>query len=533
MSPYERRLQEAISDSDRLKMLDKTQLLDSPSEEAFDRITNLATRLIGAPISLVSLVADDRQFFKSTNGLPEPLADLRTTPLSHSFCQHVVATSEAVVADDTRTHELVNEVQSIQDFGILSYLGIPLKTSCNQTLGTLCVLDYEPRPWESKEVHTLQDLASIAMTEVALRLELQEQVALQAVIKESENRYRSVVEGIHDVVFKLDASGRVAFVNPAWKTVLGYELNQTIGRHINEFLPRDEIYGQPVEALRAHAASQTAYTTHFISKTGAMRWLEMRIKQQGEYTLTGVITDVTDSYRVEAEHEARIEAERHLRLKDALLSNMSHEVRTPLTAIMSCSALLQEEVEPDQKEFVDMIHQGGERLLSTLDTMLLFAQAQSGNITLNTSTFDLAQEIERIVHVFGPQHIRVTLDVPKSVMITSDQSLIETILRRIIGNAFKYTKKGEITIRLKASTEECVIEVIDTGIGIPAGYMPNLFTPFEQAYTGNTRSHEGSGLGLALAKVLIDLLHGKITAESEENEGSHFLISLPQSIMVA
>ena len=130
----------ALLDPARLDQLFRLQLLDSPPEEPFDRLTRLAARALGAPIALVSLVDDRRQFFKSSFGLPEPWASRRETPLSHSFCQHVVASASPLRIEDAREHPLVRDNPAIAELSVIAYLGVPLKTPEGRTLGSFCVM---------------------------------------------------------------------------------------------------------------------------------------------------------------------------------------------------------------------------------------------------------------------------------------------------------------------------------------------------------------------------------------------------------
>lgn len=161
-----------IQDKSRLAIMHRLELLDSPMEEAFDRLTRLASKIIGAPVSLVSLVDSDRQFFKSALGLPEPWASKRETPLSHSFCQHVVATNQPMVITDARQHPLVHDNLAIPDLDVIAYLGIPLTTQSGAGLGSFCVIDNHPRTWTPEEIEIMHDLAHSVMTEVELRAEL-------------------------------------------------------------------------------------------------------------------------------------------------------------------------------------------------------------------------------------------------------------------------------------------------------------------------------------------------------------------------
>ena len=170
-----------VQDPARLTALHATALLDSPAEPAFDRLTSLATTVLDVPVALVSLVDEDRQFFKSCIGLPEPWASLRETPLSHSFCQHVVAEQQPLIIEDARIHPLVRDNLAIDELDVVAYMGIPLITPEGHALGSLCVIDTQPRHWTETEVTILRELAESVMTEIALRRQTQAaEEALQA-----------------------------------------------------------------------------------------------------------------------------------------------------------------------------------------------------------------------------------------------------------------------------------------------------------------------------------------------------------------
>jgi len=185
----------ALSDATRLAALRRYALLDTPAEQGFDRLTRLASRLVGAPISLISLVDEDRQFFKSQCGLPEPWASMRQTPLSHSFCQHVVIGREPLVIEDARHHPLVHDNLAIRDLGVVAYLGVPLTSSGGHHLGTLCVIDTKPREWLPEELELLLELSGSVITEIELRVALREIEREQA---EREAVFARVTEQARD-----------------------------------------------------------------------------------------------------------------------------------------------------------------------------------------------------------------------------------------------------------------------------------------------------------------------------------------------
>lgn len=157
-------------DAPHLESLRLSGLLDTPPEQVFDRFTALASKIIGAPVALISLVDEDRQFFKSQIGLPDPWAIERETPLSHSFCQHVVATQDALIVEDAREHDLVRTNKAIRDLGVIAYAGIPLSAPGGQTIGSFCAIDTRPRKWTDTEIEILTSLAQAVSTEIHLRM---------------------------------------------------------------------------------------------------------------------------------------------------------------------------------------------------------------------------------------------------------------------------------------------------------------------------------------------------------------------------
>jgi signal transduction histidine kinase len=157
-----------VFDPVRLQILQQSALLDSPPEEAFDRLTRLASRLLKVPISLVSLVDKDRQFFKSAIGLPDDLNADRQTPLSHSFCRHVVDSGQPLIVTDARVHPALKD-NPIIPVGVVAYAGFPLVTGDGVVLGSFCAIDSAPREWSEDQLEILRDLTASVITEIQLR----------------------------------------------------------------------------------------------------------------------------------------------------------------------------------------------------------------------------------------------------------------------------------------------------------------------------------------------------------------------------
>lgn len=161
-----------VKDPARLAALRAVAMLDTPTEEPFDRLSGLAARFVNAPVALVTLVDADRVFLKSCIGLPEPWCTQRETPLSHSFCPYNRIPGEPLVIEDARTHPLVRDSPAIREMQAIAYLGIPLVNSDGHVLGSFCVIDVRPRRWQQDEIAVIKHLAAAVMTEIQLRLEI-------------------------------------------------------------------------------------------------------------------------------------------------------------------------------------------------------------------------------------------------------------------------------------------------------------------------------------------------------------------------
>lgn len=164
-------LKRTLVNIERMRILRDLALIDGPKETIYDRFTQVASDIIDAPVSLVSMVAANYQFFKSQVGLPDPWASDRRTPLSHSFCQHVVHRNEPLVIKDAREHELVKDNKAIPDLNVIGYLGIPLTFRDHKPLGSFCVIDSEPREWEQVEIDIMEELADLLTLEFDIRAE--------------------------------------------------------------------------------------------------------------------------------------------------------------------------------------------------------------------------------------------------------------------------------------------------------------------------------------------------------------------------
>lgn len=216
----------AILDPDRLAAVRATGLLGALPDAALDRLTRLAARVLRAPVAVVSLVDSDRQFLAGCTGLGEPRATVRETPLSHSFCQHVVAERAPLVVADARTHPLVADNPSTVELGVAAYAGVPLVTRDGQVIGSFCVVDRVPRGWSDDDLATLDDLARTAMAEIELRRASDALASHGAALAARETELTDLLDHTGDLVCATDAEGRITYVNAAWREAFGYTVQE-------------------------------------------------------------------------------------------------------------------------------------------------------------------------------------------------------------------------------------------------------------------------------------------------------------------
>ncbi|MFC7541297.1 GAF domain-containing protein [Siccirubricoccus deserti] len=228
----------------RLGTLSATGLLDSPAEEAFDRFTRLARAVLDAPLALVSLVDDRRQFFKSAQGLPEPWASCRETPLSHSFCKLVVVNREPLVVSDARTDPRVRDNGAVADLGVIAYLGVPLLLN-TEVLGSFCVVDTKPREWMPREVSMVRDLAAAVEAEIALRAATERATRLAQAADQERREKITLLDSIGDGVYGVDAEGRCTFVNRAALEMLDYACDCVLGHDMHALIHHTRPDGSP------------------------------------------------------------------------------------------------------------------------------------------------------------------------------------------------------------------------------------------------------------------------------------------------
>ncbi|MEO8801282.1 MAG: PAS domain S-box protein, partial [Polyangiaceae bacterium] len=302
-------VRQRIDDPIRLRAVEASGLMGSPPEEAFDRLTRIAAKLLGCPIALVSIVGDSRQFFKSGIGLTDKLAEERGTKLSLAFCQHVVTDGEFVV-DDAHHDDRTKHDVAIKGYGIESYLGIPLLSPDDHCLGSFCAIDTKPRHWTDEQIAIMRDLAGAASSEIKLRAGAKE-AALRG-------RMLDALFTAADVgILICDRAGKITRVNPRLTEIFGRLEQELFGVDATLLMHPDDAMLE--EALRQELFSgkreRTLRTTRFVTKSGEVvtvkRTTSLLRGERGDTEGTvSFVEDLSETLRLQKEVQRREELHR-------------------------------------------------------------------------------------------------------------------------------------------------------------------------------------------------------------------------------
>ena len=531
-----------LTDPARLKSLAATDLMDSSPEQSFDRLTSLVSKVLGVPVSLVSLIDDERQFFKSSVGIDE-----RETPLSHSFCQYVVADAKPLIVQDAREDPRLQNNKAVEEFNVIAYLGFPILASNEHVLGSLCAIDSKPKTWSQDDIELVEELAAIVASEIAARQQLRERRSVDAALSSSESRLELALAAGHMGAWDWDLkTDEVIFSDAAYKIWDKPQSENVTGEWIFSRIHTEDL-ARVEAAIEAAIKEGKDFDAHFriCWQQGEERWLVGRGSviwdADGKASrMLGVNYDISEEKRVKEqlqrlnlELEERI-SERTGRLEvlnkelEAFNYSVSHDLRAPLRGIDGFSSALQNEygsvLDETATHYLSRVRAGAQRMGELIDDLLDLSRLSRSELRLvEVDITRLAQVI--IQHLIDTDDRTWQIEIAPNLTAKADKRLLTVALENLLGNAVKFTSVQDAPYISFGCSEEGVFFLSDNGVGFDVKFANKLFIPFQRLHT--TSEFEGSGIGLATVQRIINRHGGRLWAESELGEGATFYFTLP------
>jgi PAS domain S-box-containing protein len=375
-------------------------------------------------------------------------------------------------------------------------------------------------------------------------------------LRESEARFRSLCASSPIGIFCWDEAGRCTYLNHKWQAISGRSPAESMGDDWQDAIHPDD------RAKTRWTVDVRDGIMHFpdvrlVRADGETRWIEARatrlLSTDGQVTgYVGTFEDITDRKRVENELRATKEAaEIASQAKSEFLANMSHEIRTPMNGIIGMTELaLETELTSEQREYLETVKSSADGLLTVINDILDFSKIEAGKLDLDPVEFQLSDVIADALKPQAPRahskgvELAYSVDARVPDRLIGDSSRLRQILVNLVGNAMKFTDHGEVVVSVDLDrsdqdsatqleptdgpgTVHLLITVRDTGIGIEQAKLATIFDAFTQADGSTSRKYGGTGLGLTITRRLVEMMGGRISAESEPGRGAAFRCAMP------
>ncbi|MBN1451395.1 MAG: PAS domain S-box protein [Anaerolineales bacterium] len=415
-----------------------------------------------------------------------------------------------------------------------------------ETTEEISIGEGDSRHWYEMSISPIRDKNKIIEGRVVTIMDVSERKRTEILLQESEARYRQIVENAGDIIYRTDVNGYLTYVNQTALHLMRFRNEaELIGKHYLDFATpasRNELQ-RFYERQFVFEEPNTYFEFEAVRADGQEIWIGQNvqiIKDDGKVVgFQAVARDITELKQArEAMAFARDQALEASQLKSRLLAKVSHELRTPLSGILGFVELLQYNafglLNEDQKYATSQILESVEYLSTLIGDLLDEAQIEAKTIKLNHDEFhpsDVLSYIEGVMTVLAHNKglsLITSIDPSLPGTLYGDEHRLKQILVNLVGNAIKFTEEGEVRVNLyRSDSTQWVMEVSDTGIGIPEDAQAYIFEPFRKVENKITHTNQGTGLGLAITNQLVELMGGQIHLESTVGQYSKFSVFLP------
>jgi PAS domain S-box-containing protein len=526
-----------LNETQRLERLRRFGVLDTLPQEAFDHITTLASAICGTPIALISLIDQDRQWFKSRVGL-----QAQQTPRELAFCAHAILAPNDImeVEDATRDARFHDNPLVSQAPDIRFYAGMPIVTEDGLAMGTVCVIDQQPRQLNDVQRQALRSLASLVLTLLEHEELHQRKLAAQA----QEARQHSMMltsltlAGL-DLKSFVDKDLVYRYVNQCYLDYWNKKAEDIIGCSIPELLG-ESIYTTAVKPHfdKALQGEEVHYELLLDFPGKGPRWMEVTYLPARSDTgeVIGVVVRAHDIHTIrnrEATLQTTVELLEHKTLEQQrFIHIISHDLREPINTITNFAGLIADDpavaLPAHAQRYLGFVQSGSARMKTLLDDLLEFLHMDQHAVSL--SEVDASQLVNNVREDMGAtiERTGAAITVGPLPVVQGDPTLLRVLIQNLVSNALKFQPKGQkpqVLIEGRMDSDQWVLSVTDNGIGIPTDQSRKIFDIFTRLNT--TKEYAGSGLGLSICRRIADLHHGQITVRSVAGHGSRFELALP------
>jgi PAS domain S-box-containing protein len=497
---------------------------DLPLADLMKLICARTQQLTQAAGAVVEMAEGDDMVYRACSGSLEKSLGLhlkRATSLSGMS----VAEGQVLHCSDSETDLRVDR-EACHKVGARSMICVPLRHK-QLPIGVLKVVSPLPNKFSQRHIGLLQLVANLLSASIS-------QAESHQMLLDSERMFRTLIEGASDGIL-ISKDGTSIEANTSLCKMFAYSVQDIRGKWALEFV---------IPESRAHIQEKIQngyskpYETIGVRKDGSTFDIEVLGKTlpiNGENIRMTTIRDISEKKMTErALQESEKQSREASKAKSEFLANMSHEIRTPLNGILGMTGLLSDTTLDDQqKNYIDIIRNSGDSLLSIVNDILDFSKIEAKKLTIETISFELRPAIEDIKHILNYSAkqkglvLKTEVDETLPKYVFGDPTRLRQILMNLIGNAIKFTSKGDIQIRAYQKNHYTRFEIIDSGIGIPDSSIKNMFKAFTQVDSSTTRKFGGTGLGLSICRELVHAMDGEIGVTSQEGTGSTFWFEIP------